>query len=367
MAQEFYFGNTDEAHKKATNNGWELIGADGAGRRVYRVSAENQVGPVVNPVHEAPCVVKFAKKHPRFPGTDQNIEEIEQWEQVKELESLEEPVFVPVADHANDDLWVSMPEVDADGGSIPEVKDRLSEKGWICADLSDDNIGEMHDLSVVLDYGIDCITEQSVMDEADEMKSQLEELKCQNIDQERHDHDTLSFTWDFEMPDWVLPDIDKEGSIMSTIVMKAMVGIRKMDLYFGPYGDVNVHEPAERIVDENGWLGTRLDAHEWGSAKDDDIYARIIVDSVGSRNQILEPDLAGDLLRSIFDDANRFLPDPAPAPTNVPDDVNRAVTSAIDDTVADAGVSGEAADRVEEAIEDALENDVNWNRLQEQD
>lgn len=310
IATEFWNGNHVKAKGMTRDLGWDMVGG-GAGRKVFRVTPDYQQGEVEGPTHEAPCVVKFATKHARYNGKQQNSQEVSQFQSLpEELTEGHNPVFVPIKDWAPDDSWVSMPLVDADGGTTGAVDRRLAEAGWQCHDMHRDNVGEMHTESVVLDYGLECIEQAAAIEIAEELADEFE----------RVDHEAEAFDdgdgdahMGFTPPPDVLPDIPEHDKT-SAVYVSPEGGINMFSLYFGGYDPEiaqGFHPPlieiAEDVVDEAAWLGANSNPWERQYDGKEFIEFEVRIEARGP-DERFTPDLAYDL----YDDFEREVRDRFP-------------------------------------------------------
>lgn len=271
IARMMWEGDEAAAKERLTAElGWEHIGG-GAGRSVFRVGHTHQSGERETATHEVPCVVKIATSGHHYNGRMQNSGEVGQFQRLPdELAEGDDPIFVPVKDWHDGDLWLSMPEVDPTGGVAHEVERRLRQAGWECADMHMDNVGEMHGYSVVLDYGLDCAEVAQPDELVDDVERGLKQKGCENI--ETHDEDDgfgeerqeVTFTTPPELLD--IPPVDKESRVA--------VGVGTVDsvsLIFGSYP----HDEAEMVLE--GEIPEGMDllsvpeaaervAEEWGQA-----------------------------------------------------------------------------------------------------
>lgn len=167
--------------------GWDWLGA-GLARTTFQVS-EGQAD-ATDPVKAAPCVIKFAKSQlgrDISNGQDQNQEEIANFRDFPDAiidPDSGVPVAVPLKDWDKQrQLWISLPLVDPDGGSRREVEEWLENYNWTCRDLHPDNVGLIHNTSIMIDYGADCSpTGPQVPPKASDLADELESFNAKAVD-----------------------------------------------------------------------------------------------------------------------------------------------------------------------------------------
>lgn len=236
IAAAFWRGDDITAEHMAEQLGWEKIGG-GAGRVVYRVAPNLQEGPTLWATHEQPCVIKFAIPGHRYDGLLQNREEINQFQRFpKEMTTGEEtdegvPIVVPIRDWDQDESrWISMPEAQV-GGSIEQLRKRLALVGWTCEDVHLDNVSEMHGVSVLHDYGLDCEEKGTPEGIAHQVADWLDALTSVRaitvVEQERRW--VIAFTVD----DWVLETAPSPKD--SAIFVNNFAEVTGMEIAVGGY------------------------------------------------------------------------------------------------------------------------------------
>lgn len=202
IAEMFYDDEESRARDALKDLGWERLGS-GKGREVWSVPLSEQEGPRGKPTLDVPCAVKFAV--PAVPhhhsGKVQNNEEINQFEKFPaDVTESDPPAVVPVKDWADDrQSWLSMPEVDAMGGTPMEAESRLRDFFWKCNDIHIGNVGAIDGHSVVIDYGLDCFEIQGASELAEDIASRLEDL----VDVLTVEGDGESSDVVFRMPTWI--------------------------------------------------------------------------------------------------------------------------------------------------------------------
>lgn len=330
MAEHVFRREIDEANELADELGWEFLGR-GVARAVYRVSGSDQTGPRKSATEQAPCVVKFSQP----PTTGQNRAEIHQFRALpRDLTEPRtgDPIFVPVKDwDREDDRWLSMPEVDGDAGSIGEVVERLDRAGWHCDDVHRQNVGAMHNTSVLLDYGLDCVEQAATMEQAIELESQIDRHGARSIVVEEHRDGTVSV--EFLTPASVPPGEPVEAS--STIWLEPGLGVTFMDLAFGDWDSRVQHEPpleaaARSVAEQVGldWIGVHPEWRLESRNHDVDVIFRLDVEPLDG--DVMPPDIAGE----VFDDVVEGVASEFPAPRSPSEgDVEAAVEGVVEEFV----------------------------------
>lgn len=138
--------NVQECEELADEFGLEYIGG-GEDRAVFR--AENRLSVNRFNIQSDECVVKVSKDQT---GDLANEWEVDTWDTATPGAGSE--IFVPVEDWGDEYEWVSMSTAAIpDGKNVPErMEDRLDAYGWECPDMVPENIGELHDHLVMIDY-----------------------------------------------------------------------------------------------------------------------------------------------------------------------------------------------------------------------
>lgn len=313
--------------------GWELAGR-GFGRVVYRIPSEEQVGPRETATEQSPCVIKFASSKGGRPATgqSQNRKEISQFKSLPRdlTEPVEgDPIFVPVKDwDEEDDLWLSMPEVDAEGGTRRGVIKRLDRAGWRCEDIKHDNVGWMHDVPVILDYGFHCEQTLPALERAQELGDILDRRGAQAV--------TVNDTRDGAEIDFLPPErvtVNEPPETTSAIFVEAERGIEFMELGFGTWDTRVSYDPSlevttERVVEavEDDWIGVRMDVREVRSDTDLDVVFEVILEPVGG--DPVPPEIAGEIWEDVVDNVEEELPMAAQL---TPAEAETAVVTAIEE------------------------------------
>lgn len=244
IARLFYDGSKVEARNRAEELGWEQIGS-GAGRSVFRIPLAIQEGDRGGVVRDSPCVIKLAVSG-MHDGLMQNQAEIGQWRGLPErVREVEPPVFVPIKDSDEGGYWLTMPEVDTEGGF--GARDRLVQLGMDCDDLHGDNVGSLHGEPVILDYGYDC----REANRPEETAEKVEDWLTRYVEGVRNveiaaDDDNAAVA--FDPPAHI--GVEGEPDTQSEIRIDTMHGIYGGAFAFGPFDveddDALLH-PAQEI------------------------------------------------------------------------------------------------------------------------
>lgn len=337
IARLIFQDEVSEGSSLARDLGWEVVG-QGLGRVVYRVNPEDQEGPRESPTEQAPCVIKFARSAGMRGGQGQNRKEIHQFQALpRNLTEPDQgnPVFVPVKDWDEDnDLWLSMPEVNPEGGSTEEVLKRIDEAGWSCDDIKPDNVGWMHNTSVLLDYGFDCRPSPPTMDLATEMAEKLERAGAEAITVIETRHGALIEF--LTVHDLEVEPVETESSV----VVDVRTGINFMELAFGqwdtriPYGvrpdQLSLEAASEKVAEEieDAWLGVFVDVNTNQQGNDIDVIFELTIEPV--EGEIMPPEIAIDLYNDVVDHVEEVMPDHELPPT---EEIERRISEAVDNQV----------------------------------
>lgn len=270
VADAFQNGH-GQGRDMAEDLGYEQLGS-GAGRSVWAVTDENQVGPRDRVTREAPCVVKFAlgNRNPQHSGTTQNRQEVQMWQRFPpRVREAEPPVVAPVKDWNENYEWVTMPLVEH-GGSPQEVEEKLARLGWECGDLHYDNVGNIHGHSVALDFGLSCREVDRPGEIAQEVVDLLENENVEDISTEG-DRGGAKVVW--HPPAWVgdegHPDTESSARI------DAVDGVTGAVFAFGPFPLTDEHvlsdalpKISDRIEDNWRLVHVAPDLHDTGDGLD---------------------------------------------------------------------------------------------------